>query len=558
MDFNLPSMSPPPLQLTKEGGGENEGMDLETGGDGFVSTTTGDAPLQRQIGPDGDGKEVRSKDGAILIAKKKDDGTYDLFEKGNDTPFATGVSAEDPKFDLIDTTGNDNPEFNLTYEGRRVVTSMQGGKVGDSELFPKADESKDFSYSDLAQALNKVLAKYGLNEADLLAAIKAGGSLPIDAGPIELNPDLEMDMQLIAHHIMQYQNFHTPPNLKTPSRQPENAWRQEELDLTRDAMASDGGKGIQQVLPPMAEGKNSADKPSEMFSGALDISIPPGKEMLFEYTSNKAVYMLIKRLLWQAFDARQKGGELDPRQLETQAFLDTVKGQEGGVVEDAEDYLAKTMGIVATESKDSFDLVETEGEEAFMPELDLIYNAEESLEQAEHRRRTFLNTLGLLIKHTKHQMLDAQLQIDGVQTPRSKEGVDPSVEMAKHQRLLDALDALHAQLVAQVGETFTNVADMKKAVDAKTKMVAQLRNETDDRVATSVLDGFDHLLQNFAQQMAVGDILDKGEKPMAGIGPAGVKKEIATKKAEAAEEKKKKRREQKADRKSKRKRPKGS
>ena len=84
-----------------------------------------------------------------------------------------------------------------------------------------------------------------------------------------------------------------------------------------------------------------------------------------------------------------------------------------------------------------------------------------------------------------------------------------------------------------------------------------MRNKTDDDVKTAVLDGFDHILQNFVQQI-VGDLIESGDKPMSGIGPKTVEKEIAAKQEEAAQQKKKKRREVKEDRKTKKKRPKGS
>jgi hypothetical protein len=447
--------------------------------------------VQRQIGKNGDGKLVLDTKTNIVYRAQRDKDGYYWLEKHD----AEGVlkreirvAGTDKRYRLLQE--NEQPQLSVRSDqkNRRVYSQLPwADKPEQFTALHKQSGGKlqaDFSYTHMSNALHTALDNEELADEDIDNAITAGAERPLTDGPLKLKPGLDQDLQLIPLHLLKYQEFHTPPTLKSNKRKRENPWRQEELDLTREWMQLPGAAGMRKILPKLESEGEEFSQLRNIYPGPVDVGFPPNThKTLFSYEHNKGIYLLNRKMLLQAHFERQKiekpeERETKRRRILTEAYVDTIVGQDNSTAKD-EKYLQTTMGLKRLESQNSFDMEESsdgedrdyreelinwedyyaledtsdeddpdyledtgnaedleqamdeeysvDPEDSIDIEIEGIYDDEDSLIDAHHKHNTFLLALGTQVKLLNRKLLQdeqeivhAKQQIGKLNTPAPK------------------------------------------------------------------------------------------------------------------------------------------
>ena len=459
--------------------------------------------IQLQIGPHGDGKKVINvKTLQVYVAKANTIGSYDLYIESNGAhSFRINVDPNDPDYELLDDFLSSHPQtaeqFSIRSEYPRVYTDLPiAEKEEDMTVLHSLGPGPtgDFSYSDTSRALTEALSQKPEEEA---AAIRAGTALELEDGALELDPELDPNLQLIAHHLLQYQNMHTPPNLQGKSQmgdlpgysvKQENEWRQGELDLTKEWMNLLGAEGLRSMLPEMPDSQEDVqNEPSSIFPGPLDITFPPNESRsLFTYPDRAAVYVLNKRVLLDAYLRKQSEEGASSSKLDTDAFMDMVRTQEGSTAINPEEYIRQTLRLRRSDSEDSLDFTDSEEDEDVSRPM--MYDPSDNLQTASNKRRTLLNAMG-----TQSKLLNRKILQDKAEIIKAKEGRKRLVRRKnvgrllrakksrdKHQRILARLDDRHGELKRRFHPPFRRIRKQKEKYDEKSQLIKKLVPKTQE------------------------------------------------------------------------------
>jgi len=453
--------------------------------------------LQRVIGPRAEGKLVvqRGQPEAVYVAQRNKDGSYDLIDR-DDGGFLLSIEEDDDDFILLSEHEAARPAreeetpFSVIAKKRKRRVFTYGPKRGSSGFHgllaaekvkkrktkqksaskkdkTEQEDGKDFSYADVTGVLHDALRRVGTgDEAD--AAISTGANLPLQDGAIPVDDIWDLDLQLVAFHLLIYQNFHTPPDLTLASRADENPWRQQELDNTISWLELPGAEGAKLILP------EERTRLRDYYPGPIDVSFPPGKEDILNYGDNKAIYLLNRIVLLKAYlkgqeQSEEDGGPSARRRL-TDAFFAVVGEQEDSIAKGEEEaYVRKTFRLKRTDSESSLDEASSSEDEA-SDDFDL--KQADSLQEGARKRKTYVNTQGLLIKLQNRKILeDLRAKADA---DNAREVKLADARLKKHRRLLDRLEARYGEVVKTHKGAFEHIAAAVKYATDKLDLVRRI------------------------------------------------------------------------------------
>lgn len=518
------------------------------------------AVVQRQIGENGNEKFVIEKSsGNIYLSKRNYSGWYDLYSQGKGGyTFYNTVAPDDDDYDLYNGDGsNDDPQFIITSDQakRRVMTFAP--VVNDEEDYTELHDlsggggtTSDFSYAQMSTALHRVLNRDDLSFDFTDESIKKGSELPLEDGPVELDETLNHDLQLIALHLLKYQEFHTPPNLVSENRVAENEWRQEELELTRAWMQLLEGSGIKLMLPEMPVTGENHSRLRNIYPGPIDIGFPPDeKNTLFTYPDNKAIFLLNKRMEQDAFFRRKKRKidkqenaeeeehlfleetpdeveafealQKEKRQAETESYLKMITEQDDSTVRDPKVYLRRTMKLKRSDSRDSFDLSDSSDVEE-----NEIYDSDDDLETSDHKRKTFLHVLGTLVKWTNRKVLEDMRRIQLLDNTISKKKRLRKVshlialsqarqQLRKHEEMLEKFERIHDKLQLKLHDKFNSVRKLSESYRSKREMVEEI--EPSDEKQYDIWLRYREELEIYGHDMSSGEHVKDPENVLSGV-----------------------------------------
>lgn len=492
--------------------------------------SNGRGPIQRKIGPNGDGKRVRNKNNNnTFLAKKQSDGSYDLYFKNLDGQwhFKRNVKATDKNYEIIhemeeeDLSESKDVTLKSDQEARRVYSTV-------------GQDQADFSYSDLSAALDTVeestgsrnkARKRGSSEMLGSSVVPKGMSSSVSDGTIAITPKLNHVLQLIATHILKYQLFHTPPDLKTDSRRAENEWRQHELDTTLHWLEVLRQHGLREMLPKLVNGTLPSSL-REIYPGPIDIGFPPNEAAtLFTYADNKAVFLLMKRLLLSAYQKEKANSNEDlsrnkRRKIATEALEETITGQDRSVVDDPEEYLGM-LGLKRTDSGNSHALDEQYDEEESFSD---IYDSDDDLDTATDKRDTFVHTLGITAKLTNRKLMQDQVELE--ERKETKEQAAARASFEKHERMLQHLDVVQEAQFEVLNERFEAIVYANASYARKRKMLDELKPKVKTKKGKAAWQKYDAVLESYREE-SIGDIRRrKNRGALAGIGQVTLEREV--------------------------------
>ena len=505
------------------------------------ATTPAPSPMvQRQIGEDGDGeKVVNTKTLRVYLAKRNTIGSYDLYSQGDNENYSYSLNVEkdDQEYELFDgfneSTSLQKNEFSIISDQakRRVYTKVPF--VEEEDDFTRLHEQgkgrdADFSYSDLSNALHSTLQNNQLSTEDINTAIEKGAKLPLEDEVIGLDPTIDKDLQLIPFHILKYQEFHTPPNLKTQTRQSENVWRQEELDLTRAWIQLPNAYGLEKILPELPESNENLNRLQDIYPGPIDIGFPPNEEKtLFTYPQNKAIFLLNKKVLLDSFSKRQKIQDEEERKKQerkilTESYIDVITNQEGSTVEEPEEYLRGTLGLKRSASSESLDLTDTEEDQK------LIYDSDDDLETSERKRKTFLNTLGTQIKLQNRKILQDVQKINKAKVI-NKENLEKSKSSKrKHKKILNSLEDRHKNLFPELHDKFHSIRKLRESYQKKRNLLDEWKPEAEQSENIDLWEQYNKDLEDFGKT-PIKELIKKSTGPLEGVGEKTLKNAFRSK-----------------------------
>jgi hypothetical protein len=574
--------------------------------------------IQCKIGPKGHGKKVlRIENSLILYAravytdsKKTKLIGYKLYQDPALTiPYASGatVGQDDDHYNLYVEPAPSQPaqhSVRSNQQARRVITTMAPATAANAialQLLPPKDKKKkagatpqtgaDFSYGDLSAAAHSTLESTRQSRQETDAAVSHGAALPVRDGVIPIDPTKNRDLQLIAHHLLQYQQFHNPPLTSSP-RSSENAWRAAELGRIKRILQTTGVDGLMRILPKQpattpSTATTSAATPSTaaatasssasssaatassstpssapvtathdvrgLFPGPLDVSFPPPRQGTFlTYETNKAVYLLSKKLRLAAFQNQQKQkGKNKRRKLqeaETEALGNVISTQDGSTATSPDAYLAKTLKVKRKKGYVEVTDAESDSEE--------VYRNSDPLPKALDRRKTIQNTLGLLVKQLNQHKLDAlaaqaEARASGQSSASSSAGTASSLSavatasssaaaaaaaatqdpVPNYDAVLAHLNRRHGLLHQRHGTQFDALVKLSKLMQQKLELLKKMEAEQDEldpdgsnAILQANLKYYSDMLNAAQESLPVGLLpADSDAFPLHGIGPKKMK-----------------------------------
>ncbi|MBE7383837.1 MAG: DUF4157 domain-containing protein [Leptolyngbya sp. SIO1E4] len=508
--------------------------------------------VQRQIGDDGDQKFVINiKTNEIYLAKRNTSGSYDLYSQNSNGEYSYSleVKADDPDYHLYEEEGF---SIRVDQSGRRVYTLMPTTTEPDefTGLHQQAGgggKEGDFSYSDMSRAFHNALKKVEPEEAD--NAIKTGSNLPLKEGEIDLDLDQDLDLQLIPFHLSTYQNFHTPPNLKSKKRKDENPWRQKELDFTKEVMQLPDASGLKKILPELEGPEDKQSQLRNIYPGPIDIGFPPDEDKtLFDYSRNKAVFLLNKKFRLDAYKKSEAGEK--SRKAITHSYLEMLKTQDDSTVTNPESYVKTNLGLKLTQTESDDESFDEDSEwKSSDDEVDQdVYDSEDDLETASKKRITYLNTLGTQVKLQNTKILEDEIAINRAREGRKRlvKGKNlPSLRRAakrlrKHKRLLARLEKRHSKQFPKLGIKFKAIRKQKQNYEKKQALLNKLRPKYSNN---PIFKRYDQEVAAYGRKIPVKDLRDRSEDLLFRIGEATLKKILEEEKNSVKSPKKRKREE---------------
>ncbi|MGV2287304.1 DUF4157 domain-containing protein [Trinickia sp. YCB016] len=366
---------------------------------------------------------------------------------------------EDDYFKRLITDGLIRETFPFESIGRRVHTRTNAGanfppqrSVFHRKL--RSDTRSDLSYAILHDFLQQALAQVDEPEHIKRAIAAALENFnPGNPGAV-LDPGLNADLQLVVQHLLKYQSFNHPALKDTSSaaNQAENEFRALLLEQTK-LIISRTAQNLRSIVPRDPDFDSGASL-YDALPAPIDVNRPLAHSVFSDETY-KAVYKITQKVLRGAHDLSQAEPSTStaPRSTEdriaawrphlNRSFFDAIEGGEYSSIPKGggQKYAREHLHLPYDEDAESFD----EGSSDISSDPgtdDELFDADDTLAEANVKRRTAANTFGTFVKLTEQKKaLDEQDEANKTKFRRLQKGVRIRTKrLNKHYK--DRFDAI--------------------------------------------------------------------------------------------------------------------
>lgn len=327
----------------------------------------------------------------------------------------------------IESIHNPNANFppNSSYFQKRLETEKKKPrqKKGESDDEEESLLVPDLSYNDLREILVQRLQGQ-ISQEEITKAIRAGvQKFSATNKDLELDPSVDIDLQLIPQHLLKYQSFNRGQLQDTEENRTENAFRSLAMEISKQ-MILDASNRLDKIVPPTSD-FNQGGQLSYAFPGLLDVNRPLSNSV-FGGETYKAVFLLTHKLLRKAYDQSQvslssqqkkskkktakptiKEQITEQRKFLNPSYFQVISEMDGSTIpEDEEkDFVQEHLRIPYNDENDSFDESYSSESDDDMLSDEEFYHESDDIFRASEKRSTVLNSLGLLSKMTSQKEL---------------------------------------------------------------------------------------------------------------------------------------------------------
>jgi hypothetical protein len=240
---------------------------------------------------------------------------------------------------------------------------------------------------------------------------------------------------------------------------------------------------------------------------------------LFTYVENKAIYKLNREVLLNAYlkgqDEEDTDYEKSDRARLTNAFFEVVGTQDGSVAKGREErYVRRTFGLKRSDSESSLDEASSEDE---VETFDLGKSDAPVLRA--RKRKTYLNTLGVLVKLYNRKILEDHRAIAAATDEATQRRAQASLE--KHRDLLVKLERKYGGMVKAYAKTFKKISSTISYINMKTKMLQSLepKGEEEELLKQRYIEALEEFL--VAERSG-----ESASRPFEGVGVSTFKSRL--------------------------------
>lgn len=416
--------------------------------------------------------------------------------------------------------------YTLEPEGRRLYTrpNEKAKKPNPDSLFhtelgKREKKKQDFSYADLEDLKEKALSRKKLMPDFINQSVQKGLDLDKGNGVLLPDPELDPNLQLLSSHLVGYQEFNAPElKRKDEKSLAENEYREHEMEKTKTFLGHNFSDTHQQLVPPTPK-EDGQILTENMFSPLMDINRQQPKS-IFENETSKAVFTIGKKVFKSSFEkakaSKRKTKEqekqekkrskqesqdssepnllLDARFHFNSSLMEELALMENSKIKDEKDsekYL-KDVFQVDYDSDDSLKFDSSDEETEPVPKI--VYDEDDTIEDAQNKRATYLNTGGLLAKVSSQKEMIDRIHKRPVQkfTPNRKR---------LNRKLQKKQD--------KVGMPFNLLYSEKQYQSGKQKLINKLAKEHGNKKEAKKLE---QDMNQFYEQESVRSILDEKEQ----------------------------------------------
>ena len=324
-----------------------------------------------------------------------------------------------------------------------------------------------------------------------------------------------------------------------------NRFRKNELQNTHRWLNLPPDQGLLRMLPLPPSGE-AHDRLENIFPGPIDAGFPPNTERtILDYGNLKGIFKLNKQSLLRAHEAEEakSGEEEEPsaRRTLTDSFLRELGEQDLSKAsgEDHDSYVkaglghARRAGLKRSPSLESLD--EASSSESEDEPAGDVFDADDTLEEANAKRHTLTMTIGLLAKLTNRKILNDQDQLLKAKNNRIA-AFFARESLRRHIRVLARLQKKADFLHEKLGAKFRGIRERWAKLEKRRQMLEKHNAEGE----SEVWDGYHQELEQFGRETKVEDLLEQGAMPLPGVGEKTLKRKLKEERAEKEAEKKRK------------------